>query len=60
MFHNVQSDKTHIFVDNMKLDKRKENKTTPHVNVKISAYDKVVQVVTSSNKEVKPPQKDQK
>ena len=53
MFHQVQSDKKHIFVNNIKLDRKKESKTTPHVNVKVSAYDKVVQLVTNYNTEVK-------
>ena len=58
MFHKVQSDNTNIFVNNIKLDKKKESKTTPQVNVKISAYDKVVQLVTNNNKEVKPLQEE--
>ena len=43
-----ESDKTHILVNNItldKVDKKKESKTTPNVNVKISAYDKFVQLV---------------
>ena len=35
---------------------KKESKTTPHVNVKISAHDKAVELVTHDHKEVKPPQ----
>ena len=54
----MQSDKKSIFVNNMKLDKKTESKTTPHANVQISAYDKVVQVVTNDNTEVKPPQEE--
>ena len=60
MFRKLQSDNKHIFVNNIKLDKKKESKTTPHVNVKISAYDKVVQLITNDNKEVKPPQEEAK
>ena len=60
MFYKVQSDKKTIFANNIKLDKKKESKTTPHVNVKISAYDKVVQLVTHDNKEIKPPQEEPK
>ena len=60
MFHN---DKT-IFVNNIKLDKvdkKKESKTTPHVNTKVSAYDRVVQLVTNDNIDVvKAPQEEQK
>ena len=40
MFHK-ESDKKHIVVNNTtldKVDKDKESKTTPSVNVKISAY----------------------
>ena len=47
-----------IFVNNIKLNKKKESKTTPHVNVKMSAYDKVVQLVTNDNKEIQLPQKE--
>ena len=38
--------------------KKKESKTTPHVNVKIPAYDKVAQAITNDNEEVKPPQEE--
>ena len=41
-----------------KVDKKKESKTTTHVNVKISAYDKTVQLVTHANTEIKPPQEE--
>ena len=58
MFHKVQSDKKHIFVNNIKLDEKKESKTTPHVNVKISAYDKVAQLVTDDSPEIKPLQEE--
>ena len=62
MFH---SDKKNMFVNNItldKVDKKKESKTTPHVNTKISAYDRVVQLVTNDNTEVKvqAPQEEQK
>ena len=53
MFYKVQSDKKHIFVNNLKLDKvdkKKESKTTPRVNVNISVYDKVLQVITNDSK----------
>ena len=46
-----------IFVNAIKVDKKKEkeSKTTPHVNTKISAYDRVVQIVTNNdNNEIKP------
>ena len=45
MFYKEQSDKESMFVNNLKLnkvDKKKESKTTPHVSVKLSAYDKIV------------------
>ena len=58
--HKVQSDQKTTFVNNIKLDKKKESKTTPHVHVKISAYDKVVQLVTKDNTGVKPPKEEQK
>lgn len=78
MFHKEHSDKTNIFVNHIKLDKvdkKKESKTTPHVNTKISAYDRIVQLVTNDRSgvsdptergtasfvpEVKPPQEEQK
>ena len=47
-----------FLVDNIKLDKKKESKTTPHVNVKKSAYYKVVQLVTHDITEVKPPKEE--
>ena len=62
MSHKEHIDNKHIFVSNIKLDKvdkKKESKTTPHVNTKISAYDRVVQLVTIDNSEVKPPQEEQ-
>ena len=42
MFYK-ESDKKYSFVNNITLDnvdKKKESKTTPNVNLKISAYDK--------------------
>ena len=39
-------------------DKKKESKTTPHVIVNISAYDRVVQLVTHDDKEVELPQEE--
>ena len=50
------------FVNNITLDtvdKKKESKTTPNVHVKISAYDKIVQLVTTHSTEVKPQQEEQ-
>ena len=41
-------------VNNIKVDKKKESKTTPHVSTNISAYDRVVQIVTNDNNEIKP------
>ena len=57
MFSKHETDKKHIFVNTIKVDKKKEkeSKTTPHVNTKISAYDRVVQIVTNNdNNEIKP------
>ena len=42
------------------VDKKKESRTTPHVNTKISAYDRIVQLVPNYNPEVKPQQEEQK
>ena len=61
-FFFTESDKKHIFVNNItldKVDKKRETKTTPHANVKISAYDKIVQLVTNDNAGVKPQQEEQ-
>ena len=52
MFSKHESDKKHIFVNTIKVDKKKE--TTPHVSIKMNAYDRVVQIVTNDNNEVKP------
>ena len=53
MFSKNETDKKHIFVSTIKVDKKKESKTTPHVSTKISAYDRVVQIVTNDNNEIK-------
>ena len=51
MFFKHQPDKTDVFVHNPKLSKydKKVSKTTPTVNTKISAYGKVVSLVTSDD-----------
>ena len=49
-----ETDKKNIFINTIKVDKKKESKTTPHVSTKISAYDRVVQIVTNDNNETKP------
>jgi hypothetical protein len=51
MNYKEQSDKKNIVtnIKSDKVDKKKESKTTPRVNPKISAYDRVVQLVTSDN-----------
>ena len=43
-----------------KVDKKQESKTTPNVNVKISAYDKHFQLVTNDNTGVEPQQEEQR
>ena len=53
MFSKHETDKKNIFVNTIKVDKKKESKTTPHVSTKISAYDRVVQIVTNDNIEIK-------
>ena len=61
MNYKEQSDKTTIFVNNTqfdKVDKKTESKTTPRVSVELSTYDKIVQLVTNDNPEVKPPQEE--
>ena len=55
MFSKHESYNNKIFVNTIKVDKKKESKTTPNVNTKISAYDRVVQIVTNNdNNEMKP------
>jgi len=54
MFSNHETDKKNIFVNAIKVDKKKESKTTPHVSIKMNAYDRVVQIVTNDNNEIKP------
>ena len=58
MFSKHESYSKHIFVNTIKVDKKKESKTTPHVSTKLltlSAYDRVVQIVTNNdNNEIKP------
>ena len=55
MFSKHETDKKNIFVNTIKVYKKKESKTTPHVSTKISAYDRVVQLVTNNdNTEIKP------
>ena len=64
MFYKEQSDKKTMCVNNLKLgkvDTKKESKTTPHVSAKlsVSAYDRIVQLVTNHKPDVKPPQEEQ-
>ena len=54
MFSTRESYNKNIFANNIKVDKKKASKTTPHVSTKISAYDRVVQIVTNDNNEIKP------
>ena len=42
-----------MFVNNIKVDKANSSKTTPHVSTNISAYDRVVQIVTNDNNEIR-------
>ena len=54
MIHKQQRDKEDIFANNIKLTKvdKKVNNQTPHVNTNISAYDRVVQVVSNDGTDV--------
>ena len=55
MCSNHESYNQNIVVNNIKVVKKKESKTTPHVSTKLSAYDRVVQIVTNNdNNEIKP------
>ena len=55
MFSKHESYDKNIFVNTIKVDKKKESKTTPHVSIKMNAYDRVVQIVTNNdNNEIKP------
>ena len=42
MFSKHETDKKNIFVNTIKVDKKKESKTTPLVSTTILAYDRVV------------------
>ena len=60
MFSKHETDKKNIFVNTIKVDKKKESKTTPHVSIKMNAYDRVVEVVTNDNNEIKPEEETKK
>ena len=65
MFSKHEPYNKHIFVNAIKVDKKKESKTTPHVSTKhltLSAYDRVVQIVTNDGQgpEVKPEEESEK
>ena len=56
MFSKRESYNRHIVVNNIKVDKKKESKTTPHESAKhltLSAYDRVVQIVKNDKNEIK-------
>ena len=48
MFSKNVNDKKNIFVNTIKNNK-KESKTTPYVNVKVSQYDRIVKIVTNND-----------
>ena len=48
MFSKNVNDKKNIFVNTIKVNK-KESKTTPNVNVKVSQYDRIVKIVTNND-----------
>ena len=48
MFSKNVTDKKNIFVNAIKVNK-KESKTTPSVNVKVSQYDRIVKIVTNND-----------
>ena len=48
MFSKNVTDKKNSFVNTIKVNK-KESKTTPSVNVKVSQYDRIVKIVTNNN-----------
>ena len=53
MFSKHESYNKNIFVN--AINKKKESNTIPNVSTKISAYDRVVQIVTNNdNNEIKP------
>ena len=54
MTHKQPLDKTDIFANTMTLTKvdKKVHKQPPHVNTNISAYDRVVQVVSNDGTDV--------
>ena len=48
MFSKNVTDKKNSFVNTIKVNK-KESKTTPSVNVKVSQYDRIVKIVTNND-----------
>ena len=54
LFKQQQPDKPYTFVNNIRVNKvdKADNTQTPHVNTQVSAYDRVVQLVTHDNTEV--------
>ena len=58
MFSKHEFYNENIFVNTIKVDKKKESKTTPHVSTKLltlSAYDRIEQIVTNNdNNDIKP------
>ena len=62
MIHQQQRDKKDMFANNIKLTKvdKKVNKQTPHVNTNISAYDRVVQIVSNDGTDVNHQQEESK
>ena len=60
MFSKRESYNKNMFVNNIKVDKKKESKATPHVSTNISAYDRVAQIVTNGNNEMSPEEETKK
>ena len=58
--HDLINIQAEYFWDFKQVEKKKESKPTPHVNPKLSAYDRIVQLVTNDNPEVKQPQEEHK
>ena len=60
MNYKAQSDKKHIFENSSFANTIKKQQSPIPTKLSVSAYDRIVQLVTHDNPEVKPQQEEQK
>lgn len=62
MFFKQETEKKTIFTNDIKLNKsdKKNSNSTPNVTTKISAYDRIVSIVTHDDNTVKPDESSKK